>query len=105
MTRKCPSCGNRSKIIDTRETTTTVRRIRECIKCKSRWTTWEASINPSHAMASMRNAMLGVQTAARLVEDAVHRLKRSDVGPREDSEKEPCSPIRNAGSGATGPAT
>lgn len=39
---KCPSCGqSESKVIDSRSQGDEIRRRRECIKCKSRFTTYE----------------------------------------------------------------
>lgn len=39
---KCPSCGfDDSKVIDSRPTENRIRRRRECLKCKERFTTYE----------------------------------------------------------------
>ncbi len=39
---KCPFCGkNQNKVIDTRENEETIRRRRECLNCKRRFTTYE----------------------------------------------------------------
>ncbi|MBN1376658.1 MAG: transcriptional repressor NrdR [Dehalococcoidia bacterium] len=45
---KCPSCGEpESKVIDSRSLGDEIRRRRECIKCKSRFTTYERLQNRS----------------------------------------------------------
>lgn len=41
--RKCVACGGPSRVYDTRETSVTVRRARECKMCGARWTTMEIS--------------------------------------------------------------
>jgi transcriptional repressor NrdR len=39
---KCPNCGfNDSKVIDSRPTDKSIRRRRECLSCKKRFTTYE----------------------------------------------------------------
>jgi len=97
MTRKCPQCGNRSGVVDTRETESTVRRIRQCIKCETRWTTWEASLNPENAVRSVLEAMTRIKTAAMLAEHAIETLQRCEATPRINSNRRPhvaskCSP-------------
>ncbi len=37
----CPYCGEDSQVIDSRETSNSVRRRRECLDCGSRFTTYE----------------------------------------------------------------
>ncbi len=45
---KCPACGEpESKVIDSRSLEGEIRRRRECIKCKSRFTTYERLQNRS----------------------------------------------------------
>ena len=47
---KCPYCSHPdSKVIDTREVSTSIRRRRECEKCKQRFTTYER-VAPIHLM-------------------------------------------------------
>lgn len=76
MTRKCPACGHRGAVLDTRETETTVRRQRECISCRARWTTWETTANPDTALATVRETMTRIKTAARLAEKAIEDMQR-----------------------------
>jgi transcriptional repressor NrdR len=39
---QCPHCGHTdSRVVDTRDTSTGIRRRRECLSCKSRFTTYE----------------------------------------------------------------
>ncbi len=38
---KCPACGSRSRVIDSRESGDCVRRRRCCDRCSQRWTTYE----------------------------------------------------------------
>lgn len=42
--RKCPKCEGRSEVADTRERRCTVRRIRQCVRCRHRWTTYETLV-------------------------------------------------------------
>ena len=40
--RQCRACGEeRSDVIETRETSLTIRRRRVCPRCQERWTTYE----------------------------------------------------------------
>jgi len=47
---KCPVCGARTKVIDSRIRTESVKRVRECADCLTRFRTYEkidkTSINP-----------------------------------------------------------
>ena len=39
---KCPMCGSESKVVDTRDSPDGgIRRRRECLRCRLRWTTYE----------------------------------------------------------------
>lgn len=42
---KCPSCYSDTKVVDTRSTLYKKRRRRECINCKTRFTTYETMDN------------------------------------------------------------
>lgn len=43
---KCPSCGSREITVkDSRPLDTTIRRRRQCLTCRHRWTTIEAAID------------------------------------------------------------
>ncbi|MEM3091358.1 MAG: transcriptional regulator NrdR [Candidatus Pacearchaeota archaeon] len=37
----CPYCGNKTKVTDKRDSPVGIRRRRECLKCKKRFTTYE----------------------------------------------------------------
>lgn len=76
MTRKCPECGSSSSVVQTRETELTVWRRRECIRCKVRWSTWEATTNPERMVEAMREAMTKIKTAAKLGEAAIEQAQR-----------------------------
>lgn len=41
---KCAKCGGKSKVIDSREQPLSIRRRRECVKCKHRWNTYESEL-------------------------------------------------------------
>lgn len=43
----CPKCKGKSRVYDSRETEAVVRRRRECLECKRRWTTYEVSVDPA----------------------------------------------------------
>ena len=52
---KCPNCGyNDSKVIDSRPTENRIRRRRECLKCKERFTTYE-EIENTPLMVTKKN--------------------------------------------------
>jgi hypothetical protein len=97
VTRKCPFCDNRGIVIDSRETAITVRRTRECIKCKARWPTWETTISPETVLAVMRKSMRQITRASQLGERAIADLKKPNSG------RCPNPPVRNAGGRATDP--
>ncbi len=47
----CPKCGDdESKVIESRDTGDSVRRRRECLKCNSRYTTYERLERPNLAV-------------------------------------------------------
>jgi len=39
----CPTCGNKSRVIETQAGTQTVNRRRQCLKCRNRWSTIESA--------------------------------------------------------------
>ena len=44
---RCPTCGARSAVTDSRNEGRGYRRRRHvCLTCKTRWPTWETRINP-----------------------------------------------------------
>ncbi len=52
---KCPNCGyDDSKVIDSRPTENRIRRRRECLKCKERFTTYE-EIENTPLMVTKKN--------------------------------------------------
>ncbi len=59
--RKCPDCGGRSHIAETREHRDTIYRVRRCIVCKARWQTWEASVDVSSAIASIERLLASMK--------------------------------------------
>jgi transcriptional regulator NrdR family protein len=97
MTRKCPECGNRSAVIDSRETEITVRRQRECVTCKRRWTTWETIVSPETVLAIMRKSMQQITRAARLGE-----LALADLDQKRNSGKRPVTAASKCRPHATG---
>lgn len=69
--RKCPKCGSRSEVIDSRETENSIRRRRGCIKCSSRWTTFEMSAGDARALDKLRDATSTARRALKEVEASV----------------------------------
>jgi transcriptional regulator NrdR family protein len=59
--RKCPQCGHRSIVYDTRETETTIRRARRCIKCGNKWTTFESCENAAHRVKQLEELIARVR--------------------------------------------
>lgn len=43
---KCPACGEKTRVVDTRSPDDKVRRRRECVKCQHRFSTVEMSSDP-----------------------------------------------------------
>lgn len=87
--RHCPQCYCGSKVIETRETDTTVRRVRQCRKCARRWTTWEMSRNGADSMKAVRERLGGVWTVVGRLIDEIDfgGLERSQMARRRAQAK------------------
>ncbi len=93
---KCPECGfDDSKVIDSRPTEDKIRRRRECLKCKSRFTTYEVieniplmvikkdnSIEPFNRQKLIERVLratikrpVKLETVERMVDEIVNDLK------------------------------
>lgn len=95
---KCPECGfNDSKVIDSRPTDNKIRRRRECLACKCRFTTYEIVENIPLMVVKKDNSIepfdrqklidrllratikrpVKLETIENMVEDIVQELKNS----------------------------
>ncbi|HBH94381.1 MAG TPA: transcriptional repressor NrdR [Ruminococcaceae bacterium] len=93
---KCPECGYEdSKVIDSRPTEDKIRRRRECLKCKARFTTYEVieniplmvikkdnSIEPFNRQKLIDRVLratvkrpVKLETVEKMVDDIVNELK------------------------------
>lgn len=60
---RCPTCNSRGhRVIETRETTNSVRRRRSC-QCGHEWSTWEWSVT-EYGMSAMTRALKAIEEAA-----------------------------------------
>lgn len=50
----CPECAGESKVRDSRYAADVVRRRRECLRCKHRWSTYETNIDPRELLLEGR---------------------------------------------------
>lgn len=76
--RHCPKCGCGSRVIDSRETTTSVRRTRECRKCKSRWSTWEATWNAAETAAEFCERLTAIAEEAGYMAQKINTRRFGD---------------------------
>lgn len=61
----CERCANESKVIDSRETLDRgVRRRRECLGCRFRWTTYERVASSANRPIGLSNARVAKAIAA-----------------------------------------
>lgn len=70
----CPSCGNESKTVDSRPSSdgTAVRRRRECLSCKLRWSTREQVEERTPDFAALDD----VRESLRVLQQALGRTMR-----------------------------
>lgn len=76
----CPACHeNSDKVIDSRESIrrSGIRRRRECLKCKKRWTTYEYSDKDF----SLRREIVAIKTA---LGDALAIIRNIEAQQEED---------------------
>lgn len=75
--RVCSHCGGTSRVRETRTTTGTIRRRRECIKCGYRWWTHEVREGAYVVDHDMQAKIDGARNALQAVEnDLVHLHER-----------------------------
>src|SRR6184192_4010476 len=89
---RCPKCGSRDdKVIDSRQSrdASSIRRRRECLKCKYRFTTYEeiersdlrvVKRNRTHEPFDRRKRSTSLLTLEDVVDEIVHEL---ETGGRE----------------------
>lgn len=97
---RCPYCSNETKVVDTRESNEdTIRRRRECLKCKKRFTTYERIETielivvkkdgrrepfdrnklKTGIMKACEKRPITIDTIERIVEDIDTELRRQDT--------------------------
>ena len=79
---RCPECGYEdSKVIDSRPTENKIRRRRECLKCKCRFTTYEIIENIPLMVDRLLRATIKrpvqLETVENMVDEIVNELKNS----------------------------
>ena len=70
----CPKCGGKSSVTDSRQTSTNIRRRRQCVACGSRWSTHEVLIGQGEAidvMDEMIDVLVETRKAMRKVEESL----------------------------------
>ncbi len=76
---KCPFCGfDDSKVIDSRPTDKKIRRRRECIKCRARFTTYEAVEVPL-LMVEKRDGTFETFDRSKLIKGIFTAIKKRPV--------------------------
>ncbi len=75
---RCPYCGSRrgNRVIDSRASRSEIRRRRECLHCRRRWTTYEGVSDPEPAPLPPPPMS---EAARREVTAALGHLDRGDV--------------------------
>ncbi len=74
---RCPKCGSRDdKVIDSRQSrdSSSIRRRRECLKCKYRFTTYEEAASIAKAFEKRSMSLV---TLEQVVDEVVHELETS----------------------------
>ena len=82
----CPKCGNNdSKVIESRDTGDSVRRRRECLKCGSRYTTYERIERPNLAVVKKdkRRELFDRDKLKRAIWNSVGKFLNSEVEAEE----------------------
>lgn len=65
MSRHCTQgCRSGSRVLDTRETLSTVIRRRVCRSCGHRWTTWEVVENSAVLLEDVKDRLRSIQQSA-----------------------------------------
>lgn len=84
---RCPNCGfDDSKVIDSRPTENRIRRRRECLKCKERFTTYE-EIENTPLMVTKRDGSVEEFKRDKLLKSIVRAAaNRSNIDSRTANE-------------------
>jgi len=69
--RRCPECGGRSHVVDSRERDATVWRRRKCVVCHAFWSTWESPINTE----ATTELALELDNLGEQLHDTIRRFK------------------------------
>jgi transcriptional regulator NrdR family protein len=81
---RCPKCDGKSSVIDSRPTSTNVRRRRECGTCFTRWSTHEVLIGQDEAV----DVVEGVIDLLTETRKAMRRVEESLVNGRHDPNED-----------------
>lgn len=66
---KCPECQSSTRVIDSRKTDSTTKRIRECWVCKARFTTYEIVVKTKrHYRADIKKNIKAITENMKLAE-------------------------------------
>ena len=77
----CPSCGNDSRVVDSRPNTddSAVMRRRICVTCKLRWTTHEHGADYPSAV-KLQQAANALRRARLIIDDALSKIDEAIKG-------------------------
>ena len=84
---KCPICGKRGAVLDSRYTETYIRRRRICTECGERYTTYEMSVSHLSEIMEKLFAKELIARAGVAAGEAVSRTLRNAVSSMEDIRK------------------
>lgn len=87
---KCPLCGFQdSKVVDSRPTDDKIRRRRECIKCRTRFTTYE-SVEKPLVLVEKRDGTFEPFSRDKLIKGIFTAIKKRPVTMEQVSEIADC---------------
>jgi transcriptional regulator NrdR family protein len=81
---RCPKCQSDSRVIDSREQDNSITRVRRCVKCLTRWKTWETANLPSTvAVRKMQRLLVDLTEQVRLLQPATMYKDLGNVGNKD----------------------
>lgn len=84
---KCPRCGARSAVVDSRETEGVLVRRRYCRSCGSKWkTTEQAGLTPSSMLQAERDLRTVVKAVSKLARLRDEMTTTIDALSRQESK-------------------
>ena len=87
---KCPACGGESRVLDSRPSSGTIRRSRECRQCRGRFTTYEVfRLNGSarRERAEITNRITKIIEELAQLAEPLEKIERATCVGFADSEE------------------